>query len=107
LIGGLLLLAGCSSSSHTRSPLVRGLENPDIRSDCEHAARKCTQCHPVERIINAGVDSPKHWQRYIGRMRLMPGSNIDSRDTKRIERCLVYRSFGDEGLAAIKRGEAP
>jgi hypothetical protein len=106
----MLALLGCSGGrSQSQTPLLRGLEDaPEgIRGDCQVAGRKCIQCHPVERIILADVDSPKHWQRYVARMRLQPASNIGKRDAGRIERCLIYRSFGAEALSAPQSGEAP
>jgi hypothetical protein len=88
---------------------LRGLDEApaEIRADCQLTGRKCVQCHPVERIILADVDSPKHWKRYVARMRLQPGSNIDHRDASRIERCLIYRSFGADALSALRTGETP
>ena len=103
-----LVAVGCSGGrSQSQTPLLRGLDEApgEIRSDCQVAGRKCVQCHPVERIIMADVDSPKHWQRYVARMRLQPGSHIDRHDAGRIERCLIYRSFGADD--ALKTGTAP
>ena len=105
----VISIIGCSNTaSSQRSPLLTGLEGAtlEIRGACELASHKCVQCHPVERILRAGVDSPIHWKRYVTRMRLQPGSDISHREADRITRCLVYRSFGDEGLSHL-RGGAP
>ena len=108
-VAATLIMACSGGNSRSQTPLLRGLDKaPDaIRSDCSLAGRKCTQCHPVERIILADVDSPAHWRRYVSRMRLQPGSNIDKGDASRIERCLIFRTFGADAVAAIGHGEAP
>ncbi len=74
----------------------------DVRAGCELAATKCTRCHTIERLLRARVPSPRTWQRYVARMRLMPGAGIGASDEPAIVRCLVYRSFGDDGLRALE-----
>ena len=36
----------------------------------------------------------------------MPGSGISARDERTILRCLVFRSFGDDGLKKIEGRES-
>jgi hypothetical protein len=104
-----MVLACSGGNSHSPSPLLSGLDGApeQLRADCALAGRKCTQCHPVQRVLMADIDSPKHWQRYVARMRLQPGSNIGPKDAVRIERCLIYRSFGPDARAALLGGEVP
>ena len=109
---GLMLVAmvACSGGrSQSQTPLLRGLDEApgDIRADCRVAGKRCVQCHPVERVLMADIDSPRHWQRYVARMRLQPGSHIDRNDASRIERCLIYRSFGADAVDALTTRRAP
>ena len=76
----------------------------DIPAACELAARRCSRCHPLDRLVQARVTSPGHWGTYVRRMRLTPGSGIPVTDEHAITRCLVFRSFGATGLAEL---EAP
>jgi hypothetical protein len=90
----------CCGGSGTTSPLLRDRPNagPDIQAGCELVMQRCTRCHTIERILVAHVSTPAHWARYVTRMRLMPASGIDTADVEPILRCLVYHSFGNEGL---------
>jgi hypothetical protein len=60
-------------------------------------AQRCSRCHPIERILNARVESREHWQRVVNRMRLMPGSRIAEEEEHAIVECLVYRTLGPRG----------
>jgi hypothetical protein len=94
-----LSFAACGSSQPVVS-LTSGLEpapSAEGERDCQLTSQRCTRCHPVERILHARVSSPTHWQRYVTRMRLMPGSGIAESEQDRIVSCLVYRSFGARG----------
>ena len=79
----------------------------DIRMGCALAESRCTRCHPIDRVLNARVISPAHWEAYVHRMRLQPQSGIMPDEESPILRCLVYRSFGQEGLAALPAEHAP
>lgn len=87
-------------------PLVSDLEGapPEVVRACELASVRCSRCHPIERLLRARVDAPTHWQRYVNRMRLMPASGISEQDARSIVRCLVFRSFGHQGLQEIDHG---
>jgi hypothetical protein len=103
----VVLLIGCREpGSASTSPLRSGIEGAplDITKACELASVRCSRCHPIERLSRARVDSPKHWQYYVNRMRLQPASGISIEEAHRIVRCLVYRSFGREGLQEIDHG---
>jgi len=73
----------------------------DIRTGCALAESRCTRCHTIDRILDARVDSPTHWIAYVHRMRLQPQSGILPDEEQPITRCLVYRSFGANGLASV------
>lgn len=75
---------------------------PDIPAACEITARRCSRCHPLDRLLQARVTSPGHWHAYVRRMRLTPGSGIRLAEQHVITRCLVFRSFGATGLAELE-----
>jgi hypothetical protein len=75
---------------------------PDIPAACEITARRCSRCHPLDRLVQARVTSPGHWRTYVRRMRLTPGSGISLAEQDVITRCLVFRSFGATGLAELE-----
>jgi hypothetical protein len=95
---------GCGAKVNS-SVLTQGLSPPpDIRSACDLAARRCSRCHPIERLLLAQVGRPEHWAQYVERMRRQPESGISEPDGETITRCLVYRSFGAGGLQAYEEG---
>ena len=102
-----LLAIACSISACFLFGRETGrLETPtnapvDIRMGCALAENRCTRCHTIDRVLNARVDSPTHWQAYVHRMRLQPQSGILPDEEPPIMRCLVYRSFGAEGVASL------
>lgn len=102
IAGCALLVAACAGSSESNALLrdKRGV-TPTLTSDCQLAERRCTQCHTIERVLLARPRTPTHWQRYVTRMRLMPGARISQPDARRITRCLVYRQFGDSGVRSL------
>jgi hypothetical protein len=75
-----------------------------IESDCALAQTRCSRCHSIDRVSEARVASPSHWQAYVHRMRLQPQSGILPIEEPLILRCLVYRSFGSAGLDELAGG---
>jgi hypothetical protein len=71
---------------------------PDIVAACELGAVRCSRCHPIDRVLLARVESPRHWALYVARMRRQPRSGISEEDARAITRCLVARSFGVAAL---------
>jgi cytochrome c5 len=69
---------------------------PSLQRACELADRRCSRCHPIERVLIAGVHEPADWENYVHRMRLTPGSGITAREEPAIVRCLVQHSFGEQ-----------
>ncbi len=100
-----LLLWGCSGAPVKTGPelLTEGLVDlpPEVRASCNLAAHRCSRCHPLERLALARVSSPAHWQMYVERMRVQPGSGISPEEAQVIIRCLVFRSFGEAGLKEV------
>jgi hypothetical protein len=73
----------------------------DIGADCDLAARRCTRCHTIDRVLNARIGEPDEWRRYVHRMRLMPSSAIAPDEEFPIAKCLVFRTSGHTGLAQL------
>lgn len=67
---------------------------PALQRACQLADRRCSRCHPIDRVMMAGVREASEWSDYVRRMRLTPGSGITAREEPVIVRCLVQRSFG-------------
>lgn len=99
-----MALASCGGSGAQDSPFLSNLSaHPeDMQKGCRLARTKCVPCHTVDYLLRTEVSHPKTWQRYVGRMRLLPGATISRTDAPLIVKCLVYRSFGDEGLAKLE-----
>ena len=72
--------------------------DPEIERACELTGQRCTRCHDIDRVLNAKVSHPSHWERYIERMRMMNGSGISRAESPIILRCLVFWSFGRPGV---------
>lgn len=75
---------------------------PDVREAYPVFAVKCSKCHSLGRPLNAHVEDVKHWDRYVARMRRMPGSGISVRDERPILLFLHYytkRSQTDSQVA--------
>lgn len=89
------------------STLDAGHDAPtDVQHGCEVAAVRCSRCHSIDKVTNTRVAAPAQWATYVRRMRLMPASAIALEDELPIVRCLVHRSFGAAGLAALRSEEA-
>jgi hypothetical protein len=67
---------------------------PALQRACQLADRRCSRCHPIDRVMVVGVRELSDWSDYVRRMRLTPGSGITAREEPVILRCLVQRSFG-------------
>ena len=89
--------------------LVAGRADPDpaIEAACELTGQRCTRCHDIDRVLNAGINHPTHWERIIDRMRMMNGSGISRSDGPVILRCLAFWSFGRAGVDALDAPPSP
>jgi hypothetical protein len=102
VVASLASLSACFLFGHETRRLDVAPQAPvAVRLGCALAENRCTRCHTLDRIIDARIDSPSHWQAYVHRMRLQPQSGILPDEEPPILRCLVYRSFGDAGLATL------
>jgi len=100
----MLLLGGTAcqpAPSRPRLVLDDPGVSPTVRAGCALAEERCSRCHTLERVVLAPIGSPAQWQEQVARMRRMAGSAISPRDGDAIVHCLVYRSFGPAGLAAL------
>lgn len=101
LVTILVLLSACGATTERDAePLTASVAAApaEIRADCELAARRCTRCHTLERIVDAPATGPGYWRTNVRRMRLTPGSGIRADEEAPILRCLLYRSFGAASL---------
>jgi hypothetical protein len=89
----LVSVLACAGSTSSRLNPPAGAP-PDIQAACAVAAHRCTQCHTIDRVLLARVESPRHWEYYVTRMRRQPHSGISADDERIILRCLIARSFG-------------
>lgn len=72
-----------------------------IAAACDLARTRCSRCHSVDRILAASLREPAEWQRYVRRMRLMPGSAIKTVEEPTLVRCFVFQTTGNAGLRRL------
>jgi hypothetical protein len=101
LVAWAAALAACGFFTPEPARLDAPTMPPDIRAGCALVEQRCTRCHTIDRVIAARVVSPRHWLAYVRRMRLQPQSGIAVEEESPIASCLVYRSFGPAGVAAL------
>lgn len=63
---------------------------PDIRDAYKVFAVRCSRCHTLARPLNARINDPQQWVRYVQRMRLNPASGINAKNGEIILRFLLY-----------------
>ncbi|UJR83292.1 hypothetical protein [Sandaracinus amylolyticus] len=61
-----------------------------MRAPYRRFEARCSRCHSLSRPLSAPVQSVEHWQRYLARMRRMPGSGINQGDAAMILEFLTY-----------------
>lgn len=90
----VLMLApalGCAAHEARRGDRVDVSSYPEeIRDAYRVFAFRCSRCHTLARPLNARIDDPEHWVRYVRRMRRQPGSGIDSSNADTILKFLLY-----------------
>jgi hypothetical protein len=83
--------AGCTTHESRHGETVDVSKYPpEIQEAYEVFAVRCSRCHTLARPLDARISDPQHWIRYVNRMRLQPGSGIDSENAKIILRFLLY-----------------
>lgn len=104
----LLLLAASCQAGPARLTREAGPSAPaDIVSACRLADQRCDRCHPIERVLNARVQSFEQWQAVVHRMRLQPGSAIALGEEPALAYCLTYVTLGAEAAEKSKPRSAP
>lgn len=63
---------------------------PDIADAYKVFAVRCSRCHTLARPLNARINDPQQWVRYVQRMRLNPASGINAKNGEIILRFLLY-----------------
>ena len=99
MIGPLLMWSPSCAGAEPRDLTSAARQSgaaPSLERACQLADRRCSRCHPIDRVLLAGVDDPSDWSDYVRRMRLTPGSGIKAGEEPVIVRCLVEHSFGQE-----------
>lgn len=64
----------------------------NMQANYEVFREKCSQCHKLNRPVNADYATPDEWSRYVKRMMFKPNSNISNSAAKKIYLFLVYDS---------------
>lgn len=97
---GLLAVACGGTAAEMRAGSFDTQELPaELRQPYAIFEVRCSKCHTLDRPLNAHIVDKAHWDRYVARMRRMPGSGISPRDANEILKFLYY-------LADLKRQES-
>lgn len=67
---------------------------PEVRASYSIFAARCSRCHTLSRPLGAGIADPEHWERYVARMRRMPGAGISGPDAEQILVFLIHHARG-------------
>ena len=95
LVTGELATGGCGSESRGFGVVPgKGGADQSLARACRLTERRCTRCHPIDRVLDAHVSDPADWELYVSRMRRTPGSGIRADEEAILVRCLVHHSFG-------------
>jgi len=90
LFGGILALSAGFLSCASHAALDANTLPRDMRPSYEVFANRCSKCHSLARPLNAQVETMEHWERYVARMRRMPGSGINRRSAEEVLHFLHY-----------------
>jgi len=106
-MGLLLGCATCASSTSNRrgDNLDVALYPKDIQDAYKVFAVRCSRCHTLARPLNARINDPQHWVRYVARMRLNPASGINAKNGEVIIRFLQYYTHQREEERRERDGE--
>lgn len=87
----LATVVGCSGARRSDGLDVSSMP-PEVASDYQIFAQRCSKCHTLARPLNSGITDDSFWRIYVSRMRRMQGSGISEADAERILRFLHYYS---------------
>jgi hypothetical protein len=98
---------GCAGTSSIRHGDTLDVSSypPDMRAAYKVFSVRCSRCHTLARPLNARIHDPRHWERYVARMRLNPASGINAKNGDIIIRFLVY--YMQQRQAAERAAEEP
>jgi hypothetical protein len=84
--------ASCAGTSSTRhgDRIDVSTYPPQIQAAYRVFAVRCSRCHTLARPLNAQIDDPDHWVRYVTRMRRNPTSGINRKDAEIILQFLLF-----------------
>ena len=86
-----LAMCGCAGNEARRGDRVDVSGYPEeIRDAYRVFEFRCSRCHTLARPLNARIDDPQHWVRYVRRMRRQSGSGIDEKNGETILKFLLY-----------------
>ncbi len=109
MLGFALLAAmfGCAGASATRhgDRIDVSKYPPEIQAAYRVFAVRCSRCHTLARPLNADIDDPQHWVRYVTRMRRNPTSGINRKDAEIILRFLLF--YTQERTHHVEPSAAP
>jgi hypothetical protein len=93
----LLALLSCTALACADSHETRRGDRVDVShypKEIQEAyqvfALRCSRCHTLARPLNARIEDPQHWIRYVTRMRRQPGSGINADNAQLILRFLLF-----------------
>ncbi len=97
-----LLFLACAAASCADAHATRRGDRVDVSSypaeiQAAYAvfAQRCSRCHTLARPLNAHLEDPEHWVRYVTRMRRQPGSGINQDNAEIILRFLLFYHGSD------------
>lgn len=110
---GVTIALGCATTTGNRvgDSLDTSEYPPEIRDAYKVFAVRCSRCHTLARPLNARIDDPQQWVRYVQRMRLNPASGINAKNGEIILRFLLYymhqrqKERGDQGTEVDSASE--
>ena len=79
----------------------------ELKVPYESFAFHCSRCHTLARPLTAHIESNDHWDRYVARMRRMPGSGIGPEDETLILRFLYHYTGEIRGFDTASTTESP
>ncbi len=102
VLAALGALWGCGGASYDVASAP-----PDVRAGYEVFKQRCSKCHSLARPLASGIDDDQAWDRYVERMRLMPGSGISLSDKAQILVFLHYYALDLRKRRAAREAPTP
>jgi hypothetical protein len=89
-LGVCIALSCATTTNRIGDSLDTSQYPPEIRDAYKVFAVRCSRCHTLARPLNARINDPQQWVRYVQRMRLNPASGINAKNGEIILRFLLY-----------------